>query len=241
MVLNTKRHTRVGFDEDLEHILELTRNMGELVEKQLRDATALFQVEDKSTVAERADQIIKDDAKVNALEVQITNACLFLIQKHQPRANDLRLVFSLLRASSEFERIGDTVSKICETARYSEHVINSLIEKIEHFSEEACILLHESLHALVNMDLIYATDTFMKDDYRAEYKAIYRAIVNESKSNIEYLDEYFRAVVTLRQIERIGDRCRNINEFVYFYTKGEIANSKDFEKLYSEIHKDDKQ
>lgn len=236
MVLNTKRHTRVGFDEDLEQVLELTRQMGELVERQLKEAISLFSMQDKKLVPELAEKIIANDRKVNDLEIQITNHCLFIIQKHIPQANDLRLVFSLLRASSEFERIGDTVTNICDIASHSEHVINTLIERIEHFSEETRALLHESLHALINMDIAYATETYMNDRYRKDYRDIYRQVVNESKNDIEHLDEYFRAVVALRQIQRIGDRCRNINEFVFFYNKGHVANWKDFAELYKEYH-----
>lgn len=236
MVLNLKRHTRIQFDEDLEGALELIRKMGQLVEQQLRDAIALFRIENKTEVAEKAEVIIAKDAKVNKLELSITDACLYLIAKHQPKANDLRLVFAILRASSEFERIGDTVSKICDTARNAEHVINSLIEQIEHFAEHTLAMLHSSLEALVNMDLSAATEAYFQHHYHREYKSVLRALVDEAKANPDHLIEYFRANVTIRQIERIGDRCRNINEFVYFYAKGVTPDRADIEKEHERLH-----
>lgn len=240
MVLNQKRHTRVQFDEDLEQSIDLIKSMGELVKHQLKEAISLFREEDKELVKRRAQEIMDADAEVNKLEVKINDACLFLIAKHQPRANDLRLVFALLKTSSEFERIGDTVTKICETATKCDHVIDYLIEKIEHFAEHTVNMLHKSMQALLSMDLAYATEIYVEDDYHKEYKEIFDEIINEAKNNTDYLKEYFRANVALRQIERVGDRCRNLNEFVYYYLKGVTPNSKDIQTAYNELHPEQK-
>lgn len=236
MVLNTKRHTRLQFDDDLERVINLIKKMSEVVETQLKKSIDLFRIEDKSQVSVLAEQIIADDSQVNAFEVEINDACLYLIAKHQPKANDLRLVFALLRAAAEFERIGDTVTKICDTARNCEHVINSLIEQIEHFAEHALHLLHKSVKGFVHMDLKYATEIYCKEDYRTEYRHIYKQIIEEAKQDPDHLSEYFRANITLRQIERVGDRCRNINEFVYYYVQGITPRSQDLLDMYKELH-----
>ncbi|RIY35006.1 PhoU domain-containing protein [Psittacicella gerlachiana] len=236
MVLSSKRHTRVQFDEDLEKSLEMVKTMSAMVEKQLKEAIALFRVEDKSTIDERAQQILDNDLYVNKQEIQIHDYCLYLIAKHQPKAQDLRLVFAVVRAASEFERIGDTVIKICESARKSQHVINSLIERIEHFAEHSITLLRKSTEALISLDLNSACEIYVQDNYRIEYKDIFRAIVEEAKLNLEHLKEYFIVVIALRQIERIGDRCRNLNEYVYYYSKGVTPTSSVFTQMYQELH-----
>ncbi|RIY32065.1 hypothetical protein CKF54_05605 [Psittacicella hinzii] len=236
MVLSSKRHTRVQFDEDLEKSLEMVKTMSSMVEKQLKEAIALFRVEDKSTIEEKAQQILENDTLVNKIEIKIHDYCLYLIAKHQPKAQDLRLVFSVVRAASEFERIGDTVVKICESARKSQHVINALIERIEHYAEYSITLLRKSTDALIALDLNSALENYVQHNYRHEYKDIFRAIIDEAKANLDYLKEYFIVAIALRQIERIGDRCRNLNEYVYYYSKGEIASYDVLTKMYEDLH-----
>ncbi|MFC6276085.1 phosphate signaling complex protein PhoU [Psittacicella hinzii] len=236
MVLSTKQHTRVRFDEDLEKSLEMIKTMSGMVEQQLKDAIALFRVEDKSNITDRCEQVLANDVHVNKMEIQIHDYCLYIIAKHQPKAQDLRLVFTIVKAASEFERIGDTVTKICETARKSTHVIDGLIARIEQFAENSVSLIHKATEALINMDLNLATEAYMQDNYRLVYKDIFRNIIEEAKQNLEYLKEYFIVVIALRQIERIGDRCRNLNEYVYYYTKGITPTSQNFAQMYESLH-----
>lgn len=236
MVLSSKKHTRVQFDEDLEKAVDMVKTMSNMVEDQLKKAISLFRVADKDSIPALAQQIVDEDAAINNIEIKIHDFCLFIIQKHQPKAQDLRLLFTIVRAASEFERIGDTVIKICETARKSQHVINALIERIEHFAERSLNMLHNSTEALINMDLSTATDCYMKYDYRGEYKEIFRDIIEEAKKDIDHLKEYFIVVIALRQIERIGDRCRNLNEYVYYYAKGFIPSQNTFKEMYADLH-----
>lgn len=238
MVFNQKRHTSIHFDDDIDHAIDLIKSMGELVQHQLSQAVALFREPNKEVVLQRAKEIIEADSQVNELEVKINDACLYLIAKHQPRANDLRLVFALLKTSSEFERIGDTVTKICDTASSCDHVIDYLISKIEHFAQHTLEMLHKSMEALLSMDLTYATEIYVEENYRAEYKEILDEIIREAKNNVDYLKEFFKANIAIRQIERIGDRCRNINEFVYYYVKGHNPSYKDIKETYDELHCD---
>ena len=63
---------------------------------------------------------------------------------------------------------------------------------------------------------VYARD--IKID--ARYKEIIVDAKEGMKSLPDSVDSLLTAILAARAIERIGDRCQNICEFIYYYLKG---------------------
>ena len=87
--------------------------MAARVERQLADAIESLQSGSPALIA----QILRHEAEVNGLERAIDEITGQIIARRQPAARDLRLVMSLLGATTDLERVGDESKKIALYAR----------------------------------------------------------------------------------------------------------------------------
>ncbi len=83
-----------------------------MVEQQLADSLKALHKQNE----ELAKRVIKDDHKVNAMEVAIDEACTRIIAKRQPTASDLRLVIAIIKTITDLERIGDVAESIAKVS-----------------------------------------------------------------------------------------------------------------------------
>src|SRR3989339_486757 len=64
-----------------------------------------------------AEEVIKDDEKVDQLELEIDEKCIQLVALRQPEASDLRFLMTGMRISNDLERIGDLAEDIAERVK----------------------------------------------------------------------------------------------------------------------------
>ncbi len=96
------------FHQELNKLKENLLKMAGLAEQAISNAiTALVQRD--SALGEKT---IKEDEKINELELLIDDQCLKLLALHQPMAADLRFITSAMRINTELERIGDQAANI---------------------------------------------------------------------------------------------------------------------------------
>src|ERR1700694_1705001 len=106
-------HISKQYDQDLEAIRSRMMQMGGLVESQIRSAVAGYLDGD----AERIEQVIAGDAKVNELEIAIDHDLGQIIVRRAPAASDLRLILAVSKTVTDLERVGDEAKKIARMAR----------------------------------------------------------------------------------------------------------------------------
>src|SRR5260221_13517531 len=96
-------HISKQFDAELEAVRTRVLQMGGLVEQQIVKAFDGLSTGNMAAI----DQVIADDHRVNALEVDLDEACSRVIAKRQPAAGDLRLLIAVIKPLTDLERIGD--------------------------------------------------------------------------------------------------------------------------------------
>src|SRR3546814_7169329 len=84
--------------------------MGGIAESQLAGAVEAVVKRD----SDLAGEIVQSDAKIDAIRNQVDDLAIELLARRQPMANDLRLIVSALRISSEIERIGDYAANVAK-------------------------------------------------------------------------------------------------------------------------------
>ena len=88
------------------------------------------------------------DSEIDHKERELEALCMKILLRQQPVASDLRIVSSVLKMISDFERIGDQASDIAELAQY---IIKSDLPekiKIKDMASETATMVTDCIDAL---------------------------------------------------------------------------------------------
>ena len=216
--LNIGRHISGQFNEDLERIINQVMHMGGLVEKQLTDALTSVCDADESL----AKKVLNNDYLINNAEVNIDDECTRIIAKRQPAAGDLRLVMAIVKTITDLERIGDEAERIAKVALDSfTKDQQDLLVNIENMGRQVLKMLHDVLDAFARMDVQRAFEVHKEDaKVDREYEAITRQIMTYMMEDPRSIPKIMDLVWSVRSLERIGDRCQNIAEYIIYFVNG---------------------
>ena len=104
-------HTVASFDEDLEQIDQLIRDMGDLAGAMVSRRRPSALLDSDNALAQR---VISDDTIMDAKQRELDDRAITLIAKRQPMAQDLRAVVGAIRMAGDLERIGDLAKNIAK-------------------------------------------------------------------------------------------------------------------------------
>ena len=213
------QHISQQFDEELEDIRNRVMTMGGLVEQQLADAVSALSNID----AELAEVVITNDYKINALEVAIDEECVQILARRQPAAGDLRLVIAVIKTITDLERIGDEAERVGRMALHFAETggESKMLVGMSHLGETVRNMLHDALDAFARMDTDAAI-TVAKQDTKAdrEYESILRELITYMMEDPRAIPNVLDVMWSARALERIGDRARNICEYVIYLVRG---------------------
>lgn len=215
---NINKHISGRFNEELENVRNHVLNMGGLVEQQLNSALDAVSNGD----ADLAQKVRENDYKVNAMEVNIDEECTRIIARRQPAASDLRLVIAIAKTIADLERIGDEAERIAKVALDSfTKDQQDLLVNIENMGRQVSKMLHDVLDAFARMDVQCAFEVHKEDaKVDREYEAITRQIITYMMEDPRSIPKIMDLVWSVRSLERIGDRCQNIAEYIIYFVNG---------------------
>jgi phosphate transport system protein len=217
--LNLGHHISRQFNEELEDIRNKVLQMGGIVEEQLGRAIKAL-VEGNTALAK---QVVADDYRVNALEVEIDEECTRIVARRQPAASDLRLVMAVIKTITDLERIGDEAKRV---ARMVEEELNgAMAEDVRHELEHMGNLVREMLRmvldAFARLDVESAVRV-VKSDNRVDvkYVSITRQLMTYMAQDPKSIPRILNILWAARALERMGDRCGNIAEYIFYLVHG---------------------
>lgn len=209
---------RKEFDQELEELRVLLRQMGEHVGSALDGAIESLQTMD----AENAQVIIKNDANLNALEDKIMELGSKLIITQQPVAKDLRRIIVAFKISSDLERMGDLALDIAKvTLRMEGQTLIKPLVDIPRMAEIVKGMIDESIESFLkeNTDLAYKmaqTD----DQVDQLYSSMIRDLYEFTTDHPNHGSQAMLLMMVGRYIERIGDHATNIGESTVYLVTG---------------------
>ncbi|MCL1073378.1 phosphate signaling complex protein PhoU [Shewanella dokdonensis] len=226
---NLNKHISGQFSAELEDIRNKVLAMGGLVERQLElalDALGALDIE-------LAQQVIDGDHRVNGMEVDIDEECTRIIAKRQPAASDLRLVIAISKTIADLERIGDACVRIAKAALEKRNNNQQpLLVSIESMGRHATRLLHSTLDSLARMDAESAIELHKEDaKLDKEYEGIIRQLMTYMMEDPRSIPGILDVLWAARAVERVGDRCKNICEYVIYYVKGRDVRHVSYEEM----------
>ena len=171
-----------------------------------------------------AQEVIRTDEQVNAMEIEIDNLCVKILALYQPEAKDLRTVTMIMKINNDLERIGDHASSISRMALFMADYppLKPLVD-IPKMAEKAMEMLRESLDAFIRRNAQLAVEVCQKDDEVDNYEPqIVRELITFIMSDPTTLNLALRYIYVARHIERVADLATNIAENAYYIATGEV-------------------
>lgn len=213
------RHTSRQFDADLEDVRERVLGMGGLVEQQIAEAVRAL-VEGDSTLGE---DIIRKDAWVNRMQVEVDEECTRILARRAPQAGDLRLILAITKTVTDVERIGDEAEKIARMAMQlaSHERAIGLFRHIEGLSRHVRQMVRDVLDAFARLDSHSALQVIQADvTVDREYEGIIREGMTFMLEDARNIRNVFDTLWAVKALERIGDHATNIGENVIYFVEG---------------------
>jgi len=225
------KHLSTQFDTELTSVSSRVMELGGLVESQIRQAIyALSQFS-----VEVANEVTTNEARVNAMEIEIDHVLSSIIARRQPTARDLRLLIAISKTTANLERVGDEAEKI---ARMVRSIIQSGAPRslpsleLRVAADLASNLLNKALDAFARLDVNAAVSILKEDDLiDNEFDGFVRKLVTYMMEDPRMISPSLDLLFLAKAIERIGDHAKNIAEFIIYVVKGEDVRHSSMEKI----------
>ncbi|MEI6890937.1 MAG: phosphate signaling complex protein PhoU [Pontiella sp.] len=177
---------------------------------------------------ELAKQVIETDNQIDVLELEVEEECLKALALYQPVAIDLRFIISVMKMTSDLERIGDLAADI---AKNGIHINQSPKPKIPldlyQMTYLVKTIVRKSLDSLITIDSYLAREVIQDD---LEIDSMKAEMKNEIVQALQREPEHAESLITLlaitHRLERIGDHASNIAEDVIYMVEAEIVRHK---------------
>ncbi|MCH3921581.1 phosphate signaling complex protein PhoU [Limosilactobacillus sp.] len=209
------------FDDELKRLRGHFMEMGIDASEQIYQATKAFT--DKNTAL--AHQVLSADSKLNDEEIHLEKQALKLMALQQPVATDFRKIISILKASSDIERLGDYATHIARAAiNLSATVDDDQIEdRIERMMMIIRQMLERVMDAYVYTDEQQAYEVANEDlkvdlIYVQQQDAIMRALQRGTA-----VQSYGTYLAVIRYLERAGDHIVNLAEWIIYSGSGKLV------------------
>ncbi len=226
-------HISERFNSELEDIRNKVLMMGGLVERQIEQAIEAYTTGNM----ELAEQVIKQDNDVDALEVAIDLECTQILALRQPTAFDLRLLITVIKIIHEIERVGDKAERIAEMAIKLSGIENKISHyELEHMGLLVKGMLHDALDSFARMTLDEVPAITARDiNVDREYDSILRQLITRMMEDPRNITRTLDVLWTVRALERIGDHACYICEHLVYMIQGEDVRHLSQEELEKRV------
>ncbi|MFM7848079.1 MAG: phosphate signaling complex protein PhoU [Rubrivivax sp.] len=215
------KHLSTQFDAELSGVSTRVLEMGGLVESQVsRAITALVSIE-----ADLAGQVLRDEERVNRMEVEIDRDLSGIIARRQPTARDLRLLIAISKIIANLERVGDEAARIARVVQRLAAVgmpgRRLPVGDLQFECDLAVAQLRKSLDAFARLDTRMALEVLKHDDQiDQEFEGMMRKLITYMMEDPRTISSSIDLVFVAKAVERVGDHAKNLAEAVIYIVKG---------------------
>ena len=203
---------RVDYQRQLADLRGNVVAMSDLVLERYDTALTALETKDESLARE----VIGGDDEINGRYLDLEGDCIDLFALQQPVAGDLRFIASSFKIVTDLERIGDLATNLAEYAIAAERDRYPEIDLIR-IGTETGEMVTAAIDAYESDDPELAKETASHDDEIDRLCEDASKAVVEDLIRTEYgddpedvMDDVSRLLLTVRDLERVGDHAVNI-------------------------------
>lgn len=211
---------RENFEKNM---LELQNKMAQMVDMTVVAMEKAFKALEEQDMVLALD-VIEEDNSIDDLENEINQMAIWLMAKEQPVARDMRRIISVIKMSSDIERIADfAVNTAKATIRISK--ADTILDKtsLVEMKNVAMDMLKKSMKAFIDADIALAKEVGELDDIvdrkNHENYALLTEYLKESPQDIE---QTLQLLFINRFVERAADHITNMAESTAYFIKGQL-------------------
>jgi phosphate transport system protein len=230
-------HTSKQYDAELEMLRSRVLQMGGLVEDQITSAMEGLNTSTDTSVFK---EVVRREAEVNQIELEIDELCNHILARRQPTAVDLRSVLVAIKMIRDLERIGDEAEKV---ARMGIKIIEggrTFVPKIDlnSMSKNAISMLRKVLDSYARVNAASAAEVVRADlEVDDEFKGVLRQLITFMMEDPRTITRSIDILFVAKAIERIGDHSKNMSEHVVYLVKGRDVRHKGPEAIDEEVQR----
>ncbi len=222
-------HIVSAYSDELDRLSSEIMRMGRVVDSMLADACTAVATGDNALAA----AVVLRDPDVDTMEMEVEREIVSLIARRQPMGHDLRLILSAMKVSGEFERIGDLAKNIAKRAqKLDENVIEEMRQALTRMMQPVSRQLSQVIDAYASSNAVLAKAVWSSDDdIDHHYNAVFREMLTYLVEDPRRISAGAHMLFMAKNLERIGDHCTNIAEFVYYQSEGEYLSAPERPKV----------
>ncbi len=206
----SEAHSLSPFDVDLERLHAHVMAMGVQVDYQFIQALQGLGSGDSAVLA----QVIADGGKTSAFEESIDQACLHLMSGCQPRADNLRVITTVIHTITDLGRIGNEAVNIAHRSidiYQADHRDLSNLLRIRHAASLARTMLTLALGAFERLDAGVSREIARQGhDLRGDLRALTRRLASDMVGQPLIISSSIALLCVTTAIERIGEHAQDI-------------------------------
>ena len=214
-------HTVKAFDDEIGALRGLIAEMGGLAEVAIAQSVEALVRRDNDLAA----QVIANDARLDALEVEVDRLAVRIIALRAPMADDLRDVISALKISGIIERIGDYAKNIAKrTVTISTATgLRGPIATIARMAALVQSMIKNVLDAYIAHDAEKADDVRARDQEVDQiHSGLFRELLTYMMEDPRNITPCTHLLFIAKNIERVGDHVTSVAEQIHYMVHGEL-------------------
>ncbi len=194
---------------------------------QFADVEQMVQLAVRSLVERRtdfADQVLDSDSKIDMTDIRIEEECLKLLALHQPVAEDLRWLITVIKVNIELERMADLACNIAERAKSLD--LYPLFPVPVEFTEmvtAALEMVRDAVDSFVQGNAKRAGEVIRRDrDVDEQNRVVIEILQQQMQEDSESVVPAVHCFSASRLLEQIADLAESLAEDVIYLVDGEI-------------------
>jgi phosphate transport system protein len=206
---------RDGYQAQLDQVREDVLYMSEIVLERLRMGLNALEAKDDDLAWE----VIEGDHEVNDLYLELEQDCIDLLALQQPVAGDLRFIAASFKTITDLERIGDLATNLGDYTHDAEHDVFPDVD-VQHIGDVTVEMIEDAMEAYANEDVEACYAIAERDDEVDEMcehasEIVVRDLIEredvETETAVQQtMQDVYRLLLTIRDLERVGDHAVNI-------------------------------